>query len=101
MSIFVQVKCETFQSFPVLPAVLLQVYIEPLTDTDLLFITSTMYPQIPTDLLSNMIKFNNKVRQSFLVSLYNIVFFFYVVHILQQSYYSYLNSLNDLRWPSS
>ena len=40
-----------------------QVYIEPLTTDDLLFIVKTCYPQLPDQLLVQMVFFNHLVRQ--------------------------------------
>ena len=38
-----------------------QVYVEPLSKNDLMFIASTMYPNIPLKVLSYMVTFNMKV----------------------------------------
>ncbi|XP_061171072.1 midasin-like [Saccostrea echinata] len=40
-----------------------QVYIEPLTFKDLLFIAHRTYPDIPCNILSNMVTFNMKIEQ--------------------------------------
>ncbi|XP_062606102.1 midasin-like, partial [Saccostrea cucullata] len=40
-----------------------QVYIEPLTFKDLLFIAHRTYPEIPCNILSNMVAFNMKIEQ--------------------------------------
>ncbi|ELT89072.1 hypothetical protein CAPTEDRAFT_156074, partial [Capitella teleta] len=40
-----------------------QVYVEPLTPEDLLFIASSMYPQIPKETLETMVTFNQTVDQ--------------------------------------
>ncbi|KAL5010016.1 hypothetical protein ScPMuIL_012321, partial [Solemya velum] len=45
-----------------------QVYVEPLTEADLLYIASEMYPSIPMDILSNMITFNTKIFKETMVS---------------------------------
>ena len=39
----------------------LQVYVEPLKKTDLMFIATTMYPDIPLDILTSMVTFNMQV----------------------------------------
>ncbi|XP_071957015.1 midasin-like [Antedon mediterranea] len=44
-----------------------QVYIEPLTSMDLLFISSTMYPQIPTNCLEKMVQFSNLIYQQTMI----------------------------------
>ena len=38
-----------------------QVYMDPMTTPDLLFITSSSYPQIPGELLEHMVEFNQQV----------------------------------------
>ena len=40
---------------------LFQVFIEKLAMADLLFISKTLYPQIPVQMLENMIGFNEQV----------------------------------------
>ncbi|XP_014672453.1 PREDICTED: midasin-like [Priapulus caudatus] len=46
-----------------------QVFVEPLTPGDLLFITRTLYPTIPLDVLSKMVEFNSEMyRQTMLTS---------------------------------
>ena len=42
--------------------VCVQVYVEPLTVGDLMFIATTMYPSIPVHTLNHMVTFNTKVR---------------------------------------
>lgn len=42
----------------------LQVYVEPLTHDDLLFITKSMYPKIDGTVLEKMITFNSQVNFS-------------------------------------
>lgn len=37
---------------------LLQVYMEPLEDEDLLFILSSLHPELPSDLVNRMVQFN-------------------------------------------
>lgn len=39
-----------------------QVYVEPLGKADLLYITQSMYPQIPRHVVHTMVSFNEKVR---------------------------------------
>ena len=38
-----------------------QVYVDALTTSDLLFITKSSYPQIPSELLEHMVEFNQQV----------------------------------------
>ncbi|XP_069109146.1 midasin-like [Argopecten irradians] len=45
-----------------------QVYIEPLTMADLTFISRTMYPNIPKDLLNDMVKFNMQIHDDVTVN---------------------------------
>ncbi|XP_055890090.1 midasin-like isoform X2 [Biomphalaria glabrata] len=40
-----------------------QVYIDPLTKDDLVYILSTLYPEFPKDMLSAMMEFNSKVLE--------------------------------------
>ncbi|XP_053396218.1 midasin-like isoform X2 [Mercenaria mercenaria] len=40
-----------------------QVYVEPLKRTDLMFIASTMYPDIPLDILNYMVSFNMQIYE--------------------------------------
>ncbi|XP_033739322.1 midasin-like [Pecten maximus] len=40
-----------------------QVYVEPLTKADLTFISRTMYPSIPRELLTHMVTFNMQIHQ--------------------------------------
>ena len=51
----------TIASVVIASAVVWQVYIEPHTRADLQFITQAMYPQLPADMLADMIAFNQKV----------------------------------------
>ncbi|XP_038059526.1 midasin-like [Patiria miniata] len=44
-----------------------QVYVEPLTAGDLLFIAHTMYPMLTTQLLEKMVAFNNQLYQETMV----------------------------------
>lgn len=59
-----------------------QVYVEPLTHNDLLFITKSMYPKIDGIVLEKMITFNSQVNiispsHTFLeLSFYNVVMMF-------------------------
>ncbi|KAL4232858.1 AAA ATPase midasin [Mactra antiquata] len=40
-----------------------QVYVEALSSNDLMFITSSMYPMISSNILSNMVQFNMKIHE--------------------------------------
>ncbi|XP_033116850.1 midasin-like [Anneissia japonica] len=44
-----------------------QVYIEPLTSVDLLFIATTMYPQLPAECLEKMVEFSNLLYKQTMV----------------------------------
>ena len=62
----------------------MQVYVDPLTAGDLLFITSTLYPECDKDMLRKMIAFNSKVTVLLRI---HMAFYGYT-----QSYYNYLSA---------
>ncbi|XP_070191391.1 midasin-like isoform X1 [Littorina saxatilis] len=45
-----------------------QVYVEPLSRDDLIFICTTMYPSMPLDVLTKMVDFNMKMHEETMVS---------------------------------